>query len=175
MPTKRGREQSKGSKTSAIAKKDAIIVTPFINWPAIVPIPHRPNPDVTTILPSQILTLNLLTSSFCQQFFGFCQSHITPLLTTTPIKPKKGDAVRFNDRFQTSDPTFAESLWTNSGLKEAIESYEEEGKLSQDIWGGTPVGLSPNIRVYRYLKGQFFDKHCKRQPISTPSCSILGR
>jgi hypothetical protein len=27
--------------------------------------------------------------------------------------------------------------------------------------GGEPVGLSPNIRVYRYSKGQFFDCHCK--------------
>lgn len=27
--------------------------------------------------------------------------------------------------------------------------------------GGEPVGLSPNIRVYRYSKGQFFDCHCR--------------
>jgi len=26
-------------------------------------------------------------------------------------------------------------------------------------WGGEVVGLSPNIRIYRYSKGQFFDKH----------------
>ncbi|KAF6520935.1 hypothetical protein HZS61_015193 [Fusarium oxysporum f. sp. conglutinans] len=25
--------------------------------------------------------------------------------------------------------------------------------------GGEPVGLNPNIRVYRYSKGQFFDCH----------------
>lgn len=27
--------------------------------------------------------------------------------------------------------------------------------------GGEVIGLNPNIRVYRYTKGQFFDAHCK--------------
>lgn len=27
--------------------------------------------------------------------------------------------------------------------------------------GGEVVGLNPNIRIYRYTKGQFFDVHCK--------------
>lgn len=31
--------------------------------------------------------------------------------------------------------------------------------------GGEPIGLSPNIRVYRYTKGQFFDCHCKFHPL----------
>lgn len=29
------------------------------------------------------------------------------------------------------------------------------------LFGGEPLGLNPNIRVYRYSKGQFFAKHCK--------------
>jgi hypothetical protein len=28
--------------------------------------------------------------------------------------------------------------------------------------GGEVVGLNPNIRIYRYSPGQFFDAHCKR-------------
>ncbi len=27
--------------------------------------------------------------------------------------------------------------------------------------GGELIGLSPNIRVYRYKKGQYFDCHCE--------------
>lgn len=27
--------------------------------------------------------------------------------------------------------------------------------------GGQIVGLNPNIRIYRYKPGQFFDAHCK--------------
>jgi len=146
------------SKAGANNSKDSA-QSPTISWPEISHSPYRPIPEITTVLESQILTLNLFTSAFTLQFLNFCQSHIKPLLSTTPIKPKKGDAVRFNDRFQIEDLGFAESLWNNSGLKQAIIAYSEEGKSSQDIWGGEPVGLSPNIRVYRYLKGQFFDKH----------------
>lgn len=29
--------------------------------------------------------------------------------------------------------------------------------------GGEVVGLNPNIRIYRYSKGQYFDAHCKSQ------------
>jgi hypothetical protein len=29
--------------------------------------------------------------------------------------------------------------------------------------GGEVVGLNPNIRIYRYRPGQFFDAHCKLQ------------
>lgn len=30
--------------------------------------------------------------------------------------------------------------------------------------GGKVIGLNPNIRVYRYTKGQYFDCHCKWHP-----------
>jgi hypothetical protein len=45
--------------------------------------------------------------------------------------------------------------------------------------GGEPIGLNPNIRVYRYSKGQYFDCHCKndqRPPLSpqpTTYCTDL--
>ncbi len=40
--------------------------------------------------------------------------------------------------------------------------------LAERVWlipqyrGGDVVGLSPNIRVYRYVKGHFFGCHCKQ-------------
>jgi len=155
MPPNR-RKESKAANLNVTPSSSTLDgKTTSISWPAIHA-PYKPVPEITTILPSQILTLNLFSSSVTQQFLDFCQSHIVPVLTTTPIKPKKGDAVRFNDRFQVLDPSFADTLWKNSGLKEAVDGYEEEGKKSQEIWGGEPVGLNPNIRVYRYLKGQFF-------------------
>jgi len=85
--------------------------------------------------------------------------------------------VRVNDRFQVEDSTFARDLWEKTGLAElvcGIEGDEEgcqeageqpkgqavEGKVGMKVrWGGEVVGLSPNIRIYRYSKGQFFDKH----------------
>jgi len=74
--------------------------------------------------------------------------------------PKKGDAVRVNDRFQVDDPDFASSLWNSTGLKELVlrEDVEQE---DEKFWGGEVLGLNPNIRIYRYRQGQFFDQHCE--------------
>jgi len=51
---------------------------------------------------------------------------------TTPGKPKKGDAVRVNDRFQINDEGFAKRLWEETGLKGLIlgegESADEDGE-----------------------------------------------
>ena len=93
--------------------------------------------------------------------------------------------MRVNDRFQVQDEHLAGELWTKTGLAEVVNGLaeelqnEEEGdevevneamrqeeraariKEMNEIWGGEVVGLNPNIRIYRYGKGQFFDKHCK--------------
>lgn len=71
-----------------------------------------------------------------------------------------------NDRFQIEDGRFAEMLWEGSGLRELVmrgldEGDEgEAGRTTKDIWGGEPLGLNPNIRIYRYTSGQFFARHC---------------
>ena len=77
--------------------------------------------------------------------------------------------MRENDRFQIEDAYLARRLWVATGLAEVVlgingEDGEEIVKSKVDMherWGGTVVGLNPNIRIYRYRKGQFFDKHCE--------------
>jgi len=75
-------------------------------------------------------------------------------LTTTPGKPKRGEATRVNDRFQVDDPAFAERLWKETALHDLVESYE-----NKSVWGGEVLGLYENIRIYRYKPGHFFDQH----------------
>ena len=59
-------------------------------------------------------------------------------MTTTPGKPKKGDALRFNDRFQVQDEVFANRLWLETGLRELIwgsvegEEGEDEGMTMEE-------------------------------------------
>jgi len=36
-----------------------------------------------------------------------------------------------------------------------------QGVEDAKLWGGEVLGLNPNIRIYRYSKGQFFDQHCR--------------
>lgn len=92
--------------------------------------------------------------------------------------------MRVNDRFQIEDEALAKDLWLGTGLAELIngiggeeveiekqageespnehEVTESKNKLvMRERWGGEVVGLNPNIRIYRYGKGQFFDKHCE--------------
>lgn len=90
--------------------------------------------------------------------------------------------MRVNDRFQIEDHRFAEALWEGTALKELVLDFEEEEdeddeddegneagekkstrtrtRTMKEIWGGQPLGLNPNIRIYRYSRGQFFAKHC---------------
>lgn len=125
------------------------------------------------LLPDQIyLIRNFLPASLCKTYVSFLSS--LPLITT-PGKPKKGDAVRVNDRFQIQDAVFAENLWRGTALQELVtdptnltEEGEGEGgspgageRTMKEVWGGEPLGLNANIRIYRYSTGQFFAQHCK--------------
>ncbi|KAI9929173.1 hypothetical protein ASPWEDRAFT_168989 [Aspergillus wentii DTO 134E9] len=122
------------------------------NWPLLRPLIPPSSLYLDPTLPDQIYTIrNFLTATLCKNYVSFLAS--LPLITT-PGKPKKGDAVRVNDRFQIEDATFAEMLWSSTALRELVTQGEEG-----DVWGGEPVGLNSNIRVYRYSKGQFFAKH----------------
>ena len=122
-------------------------------WPPLRPLLPTSDLFLDTILADQIVLIrNLLTTSLCRQYVSFLSS--LPLVTT-PDQPKKGDALRVNDRFQIEDPAFAEQLWSGTGLKHLVES--------NNSWGGDVCGLNPRIRIYRYRKNQFFDQHCKSE------------
>jgi hypothetical protein len=154
-------------KSSFKKKKDPITPStstkqpqPHINWPTFSPLLPSQDLALHHRLPTQIITIpRLFTSTLCKSYVSFLS---TLPLTTTPGKPKKGDAVRVNDRFQTDDPAFAERLWSETGLKYLISTGEGSGMSDEErrhLWGGEVLGLNPNIRIYRYTPGQFFDQH----------------
>lgn len=133
------------------------------NWPVFTPVLPESDLALHETLPGQIVTIsNLWTSTLCKTYLSFLPS--LPF-TTTPGKPKKGDAVRVNDRFQIDDPAFAERLWSGTALKNLVLGLAEHDGLGmneaqrRELWGGEVIGLNPNIRIYRYSKGQFFDQH----------------
>lgn len=155
----------KGAKTAAaptgLVSQRSAQQTP--NWPAFTPLVPESDLSLQELLPNQIVTIpNFFTASLCKAYVAFLSS--LPL-TTTPGKPKKGDAVRVNDRYQIDDPAFAERLWTGTSLKNLVTGAAASEGLSltqeqrKELWGGEVVGLNPNIRIYRYSKGQFFDQH----------------
>ena len=140
---------SKGGKNQKVVEQQSSEVTPP-RWPILKPLVPISDLGIETIHDGQIVVIRkFFTSSLCQNYVSFLGS--LPL-TTTPGQPKKGDAVRVNDRFQIQDPGFARSLWESTSLKGLVTKAETD-------WGGQVCGLNPNIRIYRYTKGQFFDQH----------------
>ncbi|PGH21545.1 hypothetical protein AJ80_03105 [Polytolypa hystricis UAMH7299] len=143
------------------------------NWPPLRPLVPSTDLLLEPILQDQIYIIrNLLTSTLCKAYVSFLS---TLPLTTTPGKPKRGEAVRVNDRFQVHDPGFAEKLWSSTALRDLVlkgpTSFDEDGEDAQEedrqvdsatakeLWGGEVLGLNPNIRIYRYVPGQFFAQH----------------
>lgn len=145
------------------------------NWPPLRPSPPKAHTlSLTPLLPSHIyITTGLLPAPLCKAYVSFLSSL---QLSTTPVQRGKDYAARVNDRFQVWDPAFARVLWEGTALKELVLSFLHsdaadegegegedgagEGEGEGNIWDGVPIGLNPNIRVYRYSAGQFFAKHC---------------
>jgi hypothetical protein len=165
----------KAKQGASIASPQPVRQPP--NWPTLTPLIPEADLALNEMLPKQIVTIpNFWTATLCKTYVSFLSS--LPL-TTTPGKPKKGDAVRVNDRFQIDDAAFAERLWSETALKNLVTGTAEEGALGlteaqrKELWGGEVVGLNPNIRIYRYSKGQFFDQHCTLSPHSDSSPLML--
>ncbi|KAI1460077.1 hypothetical protein F4805DRAFT_455016 [Annulohypoxylon moriforme] len=125
------------------------------NWP-----PFRPTLPILDLSPEApvpgledkiVLVRNFWPKNLCRDYVNFLK---TLPLTTTPGRPKRGEALRVNDRFQIDDSRFSQRLWLETGLKDALID-----ESVRHLWGGDVVGLNPNIRVYRYSKGQYFDCH----------------
>ncbi|KAL1866436.1 hypothetical protein VTK73DRAFT_4715 [Phialemonium thermophilum] len=122
-------------------------------WPSFRP--SLPVRDLAfeTLIPSKVVVVRgFWPRSLCRDYVAFLR---TLPLQTTPSRPRRGEAVRVNDRFQIDDEAFAARLWRETGLRDLILSDAE----SKNLWGGEVLGLNPNIRVYRYSKGQYFDCH----------------
>ncbi|KKF94164.1 hypothetical protein CFO_g3480 [Ceratocystis platani] len=77
-----------------------------------------------------------------------------PFKPALPVAPLTPEPLTEFPRKVVQDAAFAQRLWEETGLQEALR---EEGV--KGLWDGEPIGLNPNIRIYRYTKGQFFDAH----------------
>ena len=161
MPAKSSRRGNTSSKPKGTRTPE-----PLPKWPALKPLIPTSDLTLENILEDQIVVIrNLFTPTLCRNYVSFLS---TLPLTTTPGQPKKGDAVRVNDRIQFDDYAFAEQLWASTGLRDLVTGVVSHGEGSdmspeqlRALWGGRVCGLNPRIRIYRYGKGQFFDQHCK--------------
>lgn len=119
----------KSRATKAPPKLDTIAPTAPPNWPAFKPLLPVSDLALSTVVDSQIVVVrNFWTSTLCKDYVAFLKS--LPLVTTPGI-PKRGDAVRVNDRFQINDEAFANRLWLETGFKELVCGSEEDSNEEQ--------------------------------------------
>ena len=122
---KKNDASTKATKTN---ETDAALLKARVppNWPPIASLIPAEDLYLETLLEDQILTISKFwTSSLCKTYVNFLS---TLPFATTPSKPKRGEAVRVNDRFQLDDPDFAEQLWSRTALKQIVEHPVLEGK-----------------------------------------------
>lgn len=114
------------------------------DWPALRPLIPPEDLACHVVVPGQIITIpNFWTSSLSKNYVSYLSG--LPLVTT-PGRPKKGEAVRVNDRFQVNDPSFADRLWNQTALRELVTRPDvatSEDERDQ-LWGGKVV--SENLR-----------------------------
>ncbi|BFZ61896.1 hypothetical protein YB2330_002974 [Saitoella coloradoensis] len=123
-----------------------------VKWPALSKIDQWAPPPLTTLLENQIITLPLFDPPICKAYVKLCES--LPMEKTPPAI--KGMALRTNDRWQLTDPEFAKRLWEDTGLSDVCGHWTEKPNMKGEV---RAVGLNSNIRVYRYPKGAFFQRH----------------
>ncbi|TGJ78531.1 hypothetical protein E0Z10_g10228 [Xylaria hypoxylon] len=91
------------------------------SWP-----PFKPELPVTqlifdtpvpALLDQIVLLRNFWPRSLCRDYVTFLSG--LPL-TTTPGRPRRGEATRVNDRFQIQDAQFSQRLWLQTGLRDAV-------------------------------------------------------
>lgn len=111
--------KQKASKSIAKAKPSsaAAAVEPP-SWPVFKPpLPLIDLQPESLLNDKVVLIRNFWPKSLCRDYISFLR---TLPLTTTPGQPKRGDAVRVNDRFQVNDPAFANRLWLETGLRDVL-------------------------------------------------------
>lgn len=108
-----------GKASKAQPASTTVAAVPPPAWPKFKP--PLPVVDlVPTAHPStdKIVTVDgFFPRNLCRDYVAFLS---TLALQTTPGTPKRGDAVRVNDRFQVQDGAFARTLWEKTGLREAL-------------------------------------------------------
>lgn len=113
--------------------------------------------SVETVLKDQIYVIhNFFSQKTCQDLVQTIQKTDTDPtnafhMVTTPLTKRKDYAARVNDRGSVEDTGICSYLW-----KQLYPLFETQPELDEFT---SATGLNPNIRLYRYVPGQFFDQH----------------
>jgi len=165
--TPAAQSKSKKSKTTpSTSSAAASPLAPRIVWPVLSPVSPYLELQVQET-PGLALVPNLLGARDCASIIALFNDSRNPLLQP-PRPPAKDEASRSNWRWTGNEQDFATVLWHRFAdtarlmIGEDNDEQSRKDSILDDLEGppGTkPVGLNPDIRVYRYEAGQSFGKH----------------
>ncbi|KAJ4264025.1 hypothetical protein NW762_006064 [Fusarium torreyae] len=122
MPKPKSKGSKPGKTEVAAAPPPAPPSWPVFKPPLpIVDLSPQPHPLTSRV----VLIPSFFPRSLCRDYVAFLK---TLPLQTTPGRPKRGEAVRVNDRFQIDSPDFAARLWEETGLKQVLLDGDVEEK-----------------------------------------------
>nr|POF01380.1 hypothetical protein CFP56_21328 [Quercus suber] len=149
MPPKKKKASAQNGKIGNKFRSQASASIP--QWPTILPNHQASDLAFEVLLQDQILTIpNFWTATLCSTYATFLA---TLPLTTTLGMPRKGDAVRVNDRFEVDDPAFAQRLWTETALEALVLNPSIAGTMLSEgdkisLWDGkTAPGSLANLTI----------------------------
>ncbi|ODV60867.1 uncharacterized protein ASCRUDRAFT_76225 [Ascoidea rubescens DSM 1968] len=123
------------------------------------------------ISPSQIVIIeNFFIKEYCDEIILSINERLKFL--TTPLVKNKNYARRNNDRI-VLDHSYQLSGKLYGYLKKIVEEHDvemgnnNESEMTEFFKGS--IGFNPQIRIYRYSKNQFFEKHYDE----SVKCSVL--
>lgn len=109
---------------------------------------HSPEPDtraLQTVIDNQVYVIHQFFShSVCQGFV----KHLDTQDWSFTDDIRVGGVCRFHNAED------GRRLWKETKLDELASAND---KIAKDML----LGVSPNIRIYRYFPGQFFGPHCQ--------------
>lgn len=162
------------------APTGAAAAVPAPEFPPIEPDPYvDAGLQHTDVLDDQIIVLESFFSKQTRRaYLSFLQQGVAPLLQPPSATTRRGEALRTNYRYSVHSPAFARRLYVDSGLRDfclghaqlrsidgsplQLCSHQKDAKAvtaAGKAPKGAIAGLNPNIRVYRYTRGEKFETH----------------
>lgn len=101
-----------------------------------------------------VLYPNALTAEECRSIINLFENPSSHYKLEPSPLPRKGEALRTNERFSQISPEFAKQLYEKIGIQKEVASWPS-------MFGShlVPIGLSSNIRIYRYQENSLFSCH----------------
>ncbi|KAJ5290371.1 uncharacterized protein N7443_010624 [Penicillium atrosanguineum] len=130
------------------------------DWPPLRPLLPAADLSLEALVPDQIYLIHNFLPRFLMQDIRFFSRVPTYDYDARETEEGRGELLWSGTAMKELATTrFGEDEYDEYDEDRTAPSPEELARRAREVWGGEPLGLNPNIRIYRYSAGQFFAQH----------------